>query len=65
MPCDLLDLKRKLIVVQERQKKMAELKTEFDDVYERLTRVTGELAQTVSLIIHHGRVLLTRTLWKL
>ena len=41
-------------VVQERQKKMTEMKTEYDDVYERLTRVTGELAQTVSLIIHHG-----------
>ena len=27
---------------------MTELKSEYDDVYERLTRVTGELAQTVS-----------------
>ena len=35
-------------VVQERQKKMTELKSEYDDVYERLTRVTGELAQTMN-----------------
>ena len=30
---------------------MTELRAEYDDVYERLTKVTGELAQTVSLLL--------------